>query len=428
MVIVTDIALILSSSGLLSLGAVSWYYFQEIQRRRQVENVLRQKTERERLMVQIAQQIRQSLDIDEVLTTTVAEVQRFLQADRVLIYRFWPDGTGCATYETVLAPYPKILNQTFDEEVFPQVYHQAYSLGKILSIANIEQADIESCLVEFVKQFGVQAKLVVPIIQDELEEDSTEPTSEPTSHPALFNCSQKAEQAPVLWGLLIAHQCCAPREWQDWEIELMKQLATQVAIAIQQSELYHQLQQLNTQLEQRVQQRTAELAATNVALQAEVSERQRTEDALRYKNDTLNALITASPRAIFMLDVDGNVKIWNPAAERMFGWCEDDVLDRPSPVSLETPWEDCSNLQFCVLEGETYTRVEMSRLKKDGTEIDLICSAAPLRDTTGNISGIVAVIVDISEQKKRAQELRLLQSVVVNTNDAVIITEAEPFD
>ncbi|MHC5728187.1 MAG: GAF domain-containing protein, partial [Nostoc sp.] len=52
-----------------------------------------------------------------------------------------------------------------------------------------------------------------------------------------------------LWGLLIAHHCRAPREWQLWESELLKQLATQVAIAIQQSQLYEQLQLANQQLE-----------------------------------------------------------------------------------------------------------------------------------------------------------------------------------
>ncbi|MEM9091065.1 MAG: PAS domain S-box protein [Cyanobacteria bacterium P01_F01_bin.53] len=367
-------------------------------------------------MVQIAQQIRQSLDIDEVLATTVREVQGFLRADRVLIYRFWPDGTGSATHETVEGPYPKVLDRKFDEEVFPREYHQAYALGKTRSISNIDQVDVEPCLAEFVKQFGVKAKLVVPIIQDSRDDDDGA-----GSQPFV-------SEEPYLWGALIAHQCSQTRQWQDWEVALMQQLATQVAIAVQQSELYNQLQRLNTQLEARVEQRTAELATTNGSLQVEIAERQRTEIALRQKNDTLNALVTASPRAIFMLDLDGNVKIWNPAAERIFGWREGEVLDRPSRVSLDVPLADGSILRSSVLQGNTHTGLELRRYQKNGREIDVMCSAAPLQDTEGNISGIVAVIVDITKQKKQAEELRLLQSVVVNTNDAVIITEAEPFD
>ncbi|MCU0543495.1 MAG: PAS domain S-box protein [Oscillatoriaceae cyanobacterium Prado104] len=409
----------------LLLVAICGYLAREVTRRRRAEKSLRQQTDRERLVGQIAQQIRQSLDLDEVLATTVAQVQRFLQADRVLIYRLWDDGTGSAIHETVLPPYSSILGQTFPEEVFPQEYHQAYSLGKTRTITNIEQADVESCLADFVKLFGVRAKLVVPIIQENREN-------------AEANSQLRRPSNPYLWGLLIAHQCTHPRQWENWEVELMKQLATQVAIAIQQSELYNQLQQLNAQLEQRVQQRTAELATANASLRAEIAERQRTEIALRHTNHTLQALVTASPRAILMLDREGKVKIWNPAAERMFGWTEAEVIDRPNPIRLDDPLEDCTalqkhtshdhNLQNCVLQGKTYAGVELRRTKKDGTVIDIVFSAAPLPDANGQISGIVAVIADITEHKQRAEQLRLLQSVVVNTNDAVIITEAGPID
>jgi GAF domain-containing protein len=283
---------------LLLLGI--YYVLQrQIMQRRRAEMLLQQQSDRERLVNQIAQQIRQSLDLDQVLATTVAQVQGFLQADRVLIYRLWNNGTGSAIHETVLPPYPKVLGQIFPEEVFPQEYHQAYSLGKTRTITNVEQADIQPCLVDFVKQFGVQAKLVVPIIQE--------------------NRQETLDSVPYLWGLLIAHQCSQPRQWEAWEVELMTQLATQVAIAIQQSQLYNQLQQLNAQLELRVEERTAELAIANASLRAEIAERQRTEVVLRHTNDTLQALIKASPRAIVMLDREGKVKIWNPAAKQMFG-------------------------------------------------------------------------------------------------------------
>jgi PAS domain S-box-containing protein len=389
---------------------VGFLFFTREGNRRRTEKLLRQQSDRERLVTQIAHQIRQSLNLDEVLTTTVKEVQLFLQADRVLIYRLWDDGTGSAIHETVLPPYPSILGQVFPEEVFPQQYHQAYSLGKARSIANVKQADVELCLADFVKRFGVQAKLVVPIIQENRKGNESE-TSQ-----------------PYLWGLLIAHQCNHPRQWEDWEMELMKQLATQVAIAIQQSELYKQLQYLNTQLEQRVQQRTVELANVNASLRDEISERQRTEIALRHTNETLQALVSASPRAIFMLDLEGRVKIWNPAAEQMFGWKEDEVINHPSPIPLDEQLEDSTTIQNSVLQGKTYTRLEMSRFKKDGSAIDIIFSAAPLPDSNGEISGLVAVIADISEQKRQAEQVRLLQSVVVNTNDAVIVTEAESID
>ncbi|MHC5856271.1 sensor histidine kinase [Nostoc sp.] len=392
--------------SIITLGVIYYFLNLEVTRRQRVEAILRQQTERERLVSQIAHQIRKSLELEEVLTTTVAEVREFLQADRVLIYRLWENGTGSAITETVLPEYTTILGETFPPEVFPREYHQAYSLGKTRAIANVDQADVEPCLAEFVKQFGVKAKLVVPILQENRQGDKQQDSKTPAS-------------TPYLWGLLIAHQCDRTRVWESWEIELMKQLATQVAIAIQQSELYKQLQTLNAELEHRVQLRTQELATVNVSLRAEIAERQRTQAALQ-------ALITASPRAIFTLDLAGNVKIWNPAAEKMFGWTEAEVIDHPNPIFLDDQLEEYNTLQESILQGTTYTRVELRRLKKDGTAIDIVFSAAPLHDSDDSINGMVAVIADITHQKKQEEQVRLLQSVVVNTNDGVVITEAQP--
>ncbi len=396
-------------SGLVLLAIATYQVYQQIARRRRAELSLRQQTQRERLIHEIAQHIRQSLHLDEVLATTVADVRQFLECDRVLIYQIYADGTGCAITETVLPDYPCILGTVFPEEVFPKDYHQAYLNGKIRAIANIEQADIEPCLVEFVQQFAVQAKLVVPIIQT------------PTD-------IENPDRTPHLWGLLIAHHCRQPRQWQPHEIELMKQLATQVAIAIRQGELYQQLQQLNTQLEQHVQQRTEELARTNDALRLEIAEHQRTEIALRHTNHTLQSLIAASPRAIFTLDLQDKIQLWNPAAEKIFGWTEPEVYHQPNPILCEETVEEYRNLRQACLQGITPPSLELRRFKKDGSPIDIVLSAAPLLDSNDRISGMVAVVADITEQKRQAEQVRLLQSVVINTNDAVLITEAFPID
>ncbi len=393
--------------GLGSIALVSSYYLLQ----RQIKIILWQQTERERLVNQIAQQIRQSLNLEEVLATTVAEVRKFLDCDRVLIYRVWENGTGSAITENVLPTYPTILGETFPEEVFPSEYHQAYIQGKIRTITDIDRDDVRSCLAEFVKQFGVKAKLVVPIIQ-EVRNEREEVTAKNS----------------YLWGLLIAHQCSKTRQWQPLEIELMKQLATQVAIAIQQSELYEKLQQLNTKLELRVRQRTRELTQTNNALKAEITERKRTEVALRHTNHTLQSLIAASPRAIFTLDLQERVKIWNPAAERMFGWTEAEVHNRLNPIISEQTVAEYKSMKQSVSQGVTPPSLEVRRQKKDGSPIDIVFSAAPLTDSEDKISGMVAVVADITEQKRQAEQVRLLQSVVVNTNDAILITEAEPID
>jgi PAS domain S-box-containing protein len=407
--------------GIVILFTAYYLLQQQITQRRRAEIRLRQQTERERLVNQIAQHIRQSLNLEEVLATTVAEVRKFLECDRVLIYRIWGDGTGSAITETVLPPYPAILGETFPEEVFEREYHQAYIQGKSRAITDVNQADVETCLAEFVKQFGVKAKLVVPIIQEIRSQESgvvetlqCNVCTEVQEAEGSKEGEKESFSSSYLWGLLIAHQCSQPRQWQHDEIELMKQLATQVAIAIQQSELYQQLQQLNAQLERRVQQRTEELAKTN--------------EALRHTNQTLQSLIAASPRAIFTLDLQDRVKIWNPAAEQMFGWTEAEVLECPNPVISEESVAEYKAIRESVLQGITPPSLEIRRQKKDGSPIDIVFSAAPLTDSEDKISGLVAVVADISEQKRQAEQVRLLQSVVVNTNDAILITEAEPID
>jgi PAS domain S-box-containing protein len=185
----------------------------DISERKQAEIALQQQFEQERLMTAISQHIRESLELEQILNTTVAEVQKFLKTDRVLVYRILPNGTGSAIAEAVEPDWPKILNMTFPEEVFPQENYARYIQGRIYTISDSFTDPILPCLAQFIQQFHVIAKLVVPIIQED-----------------------------TLWGLLIAHQCSHPRKWQTGEIELMKQLANQLAIAIRQSTLYEQLQ------------------------------------------------------------------------------------------------------------------------------------------------------------------------------------------
>jgi PAS domain S-box-containing protein len=202
----------------------------DITERKQAEETLLVQVERERVIVAIAQRIRESLDLETILSTTVTEVRHLLQVDRVLVYRIWNDGTGSVVTESILPGRTSIVDQAFPEEVFPQEYQQRYCEGRVQAIADVTTVDISPCLTKFLQQFEVRAKLVVPILQ-----------------------------GTGLWGLLIAHQCTLPRQWQSQELELLQQLATQLAIAIQQAELYDQVKQFNANLECQVQERTAEL-------------------------------------------------------------------------------------------------------------------------------------------------------------------------
>jgi diguanylate cyclase (GGDEF)-like protein len=184
---------------------------------KQTEELVKLQTQRERLVASITQRILQSLDLDEIMKTTVKEVRQFLHTDRVIIYRFKPDWTGVVAMESVGNGFKPILRSLIDEPCFRNVYVPQYRQGRVRAIDDIYTAGIGQCHLDLLAEFQVRANLVVPIIQGE-----------------------------ELWGLLIAHHCSCPRHWRQLEVSLLSQLATQVAIAIKQSELYQQVQRQAT--------------------------------------------------------------------------------------------------------------------------------------------------------------------------------------
>ena len=244
---------------------------EDISDRKQAEIILKQQTERERLVTTITQRIRQSLDLTEILQTTVNQVRQLLQVDRVVIYQFNPDGSGDVIAESVSSQELTILGATIDDPCFKNHWHQPYLHGHIGAIEDIQSSHIQPCHAALLRQFQVQANLVVPILQGE-----------------------------VLWGLLIAHHCSAPRQWQGWEISLLQQLANQLAIALQQSELYQQVQLLNTTLEAQVQDRTAQLQKT-LTFEALLK---RITDKVRDSLDEQQILQTVVQELAFGLNTD----------------------------------------------------------------------------------------------------------------------------
>lgn len=199
----------------------------DVTERRQVEAELQNQNQRTQLLAAITLRIRQSLNLEEILETTVAEVRQFLQADRVVVYRFQPDWDGLIVVESVDDRYTSALGTTIQDTCFIQGGWQAYAQGSIHSIHNVEQADLDPCHKTLLQNFQVKANLVVPIIQ-----------------------SRATAEEPKLWGLLIAHQCSEPRGWRSFEQDCLKQLADQVGIAIAQAHLLEQEQRQRQQLTQ----------------------------------------------------------------------------------------------------------------------------------------------------------------------------------
>lgn len=157
---------------------------------------------------QITDQIRSTLDLKTILQTIVREIRNLLFTDRVLIYQIADNG-GQVIVEDISENTYSLLGIKAPPECFPDEYARLYFRGRIRAINNVLSASLSPCHQEFLLSHQVRANLIVPI-----------------------------NMGTQLWGLLVAHECHAPRNWQDGEIDLLQQLADQAAIAIGQAQLY----------------------------------------------------------------------------------------------------------------------------------------------------------------------------------------------
>ncbi|MBX9257051.1 GAF domain-containing sensor histidine kinase [Desmonostoc muscorum CCALA 125] len=137
---------------------------------------------------------------------------------------------------------------------------EKYRQGFTLAVDDIEKTyALEECLLNFLRECQVRAKLAAPIIFEE-----------------------------KLWGLLIAHQCDRPRQWTDSEKKLLSSIAEQLAIAIHQAELMQTLTQEKQTLEERVIERTR--ALRDALLAAEAASRLRSEFLATISHELLTPL------------------------------------------------------------------------------------------------------------------------------------------
>jgi PAS domain S-box-containing protein len=143
----------------------------------------------------------------------------------------------------------------------------------------------------------------------------------------------------------------------------------------------------------------------------DITERKRSEASLDETNRTLQTFIQASPLAIVALDMERRITLWNPAAERLFGWTQSEVIGRPLPT---IPNEDVEN-QLALREqflgagaSAAISNMETRRLRKDGSFVDVSLSVAPLRVAEGSIVGTIGIFADITERKRAEERFRLV--------------------
>ncbi|MDJ0774244.1 MAG: GAF domain-containing protein [Mastigocoleus sp. MO_167.B18] len=165
--------------------------------------------EQQKALAGLIKRIRESLDLDTIFQTTATEVRRLLNADRVGVFRFYPekDWEGEFVSEDVPEGWASAIEQKVYDHCFGEQFAVHYAQGRIQAVADIYASGLSRCHEEILARFQVRANLVIPLLKNK-----------------------------QLWGLLCIHQCSETRDWKTSEIEFVKIIADHLTVAIQQAE------------------------------------------------------------------------------------------------------------------------------------------------------------------------------------------------
>ena len=216
--------------------------------------------ERAQLTKDITLRIGQSLNSTDILNTAVQEIRLALKTDRVVVYSFNEKWQGTVIAESVVDGWPHALGAKIDDPCFADKYVEPYCQGRIQATENIYEAGLTECYIKQLEEFAVKANLVAPILHNN-----------------------------QLLGLLIAHQCSETRTWQQAEIDLFAQLATQAGFALDRAHLLEQQRTAKEKLQQRALELLTEvdpISRGDLTIRANV-----TEDEIGTVADSYNSTI-----------------------------------------------------------------------------------------------------------------------------------------
>lgn len=143
--------------------------------------------------------------LDQLFTQALEEARQILCTHRLVIYRIYPDGRGCVTHEAIESPWPSALNQRIEDACLPKELIAGYHRDHLILMPNVAKLKLNPAHARLLQQLQVKASVILPIMNDEND----------------------------LFGLLVVHQCDAPREWQETEINFLKQLSHHLRVILE---------------------------------------------------------------------------------------------------------------------------------------------------------------------------------------------------
>lgn len=325
---------------------------------------LQERAEREQFLVTFARQINRSLDLATMLTAAVHEVKQFLACDRVLVYQFEDEFQGAVVAEAVEPMWQSTLGSRYRDVCFPKWLETDYLAGHQRVVDDIYQANLSDCHIEFLESLQIKGYLIIPIVTGR-----------------------------HLWGLLVAHQCAAPHPWQRPNLDLLDRLGTQLAIAIQQSQLYQRAQD-------------------------EIRDRQQAEQLLQQERNFAQAILNMAGGLVVVLDRQGQIVQFNQTCERVTGYRFEEVVNRPIWEIFLLPTER-DNVQAAfqgLLAHQFPNQYENHWLTKGGEPRLIAWSNTALLDDDGEVAYIIATGLDVTADRQREAALERSET----TNRALV--------
>ena len=141
------------------------------------------------------------------------------------------------------------------------------------------------------------------------------------------------------------------------------------------------------------------------------------------------ALIDASPTAIIDFGLDGRIRSWNGGAAEIFGWTADEAIGRVSPIVPEEELPTFLETLERIAAGEKVRDLDVRRLHRDGSLIDTMISAAPIREANGKVVGVIATMIDVTQRKRSERMLAASEArkdaILRAALDAVVLVDHE---
>ncbi|MEM8829244.1 MAG: PAS domain S-box protein [Cyanobacteria bacterium P01_G01_bin.19] len=353
----------------------------DVTEQRRVWNRLERQYRQTKLLAEIGRKIRMSIEIKDILQTAVTEVQHLLLCDRVLIVKIQSNRTALPISEAVLPDLIPMLGYELADPLLIGKQLAHYRQGEVLAIDNLATAAIHLDIKQLLQQFQVRAELVVPILsQQELK------------------------------GLLIAHQCHNSRQWQESEVELLKQLADQIGVALSHALLLDNLEEL-------VAQRTSELSTTNQLLEEEITERRQTEVTLKENQQKLSGILDNADEAIISVDERYRIQLFNQGAEKIFGYQAEQVIEQPLDVLLPKAFRQVHHQHIFRFSESDKSSQQMAQrnnkvfgLRKNGQKFPAEASISKLQTREGLL--FTVMLQDITDRQQTLVKLEASKALL----------------